>query len=53
MLVLSRLGRKAEAELERLKVERLKGENDRFTQITRCSCEIRSIPSCAVRLRAG
>jgi tetratricopeptide (TPR) repeat protein len=35
MLVLSRLGRKAEAELERQKVERLKSENDRFTELTR------------------
>jgi tetratricopeptide (TPR) repeat protein len=35
MLVLSRLGRKAEAELERGRVERLKSENDRFTEVSR------------------
>jgi tetratricopeptide (TPR) repeat protein len=35
MLVLARLGRKAEAALERQKVERLKSENDRFAELTR------------------
>ena len=35
MLVLSRLGRKAEADVERQRVERLRRDQDRFSEISR------------------